>query len=168
MDNSEYPVEKLDNLTVDDIVRKTNNEEVITAETVPFHNVRNNLKMFLIYYAKNQIARVIKLTNYLQILEDRVMNQVRVSRNADPDLILRVIMSIQDSVDSAIHLIDKISTNDNYISLIYNDNRQQLIDNSRNLISNKVEISKDSREKLRRIAENLMVSLEAGDQNPAK
>ena len=152
--------EKLENLTVEDIVKKTYDEEVITSDIAPFNNVRNNSKIFLIYYAKSQLQRVIKLTNYLQVLEDRMMDTITNMAKVHPDLYLRAIETLQKSVDSAIQLIDKVSTNDNYISLIYNDNRQQLIDNSQNLSLNKIEISKDSREKLRRIAEHLMTSLE--------
>lgn len=151
--------DKLANLTVEDIVKKSYDEEIITSDVVPFNNVRNNSKIFLIYYAKSQLSRVIKLTNYLQVLEDKIMDDIIAAPEVEIDQLLRVVQTIQTSVNSALQLIDKISTNDNYISLIYNDNRQQLINNSKNLISNRIEISKDSREKLRRIAENLMNSL---------
>lgn len=154
-----YTIEPLNNLTVDDIVRKINQEEVITPEETPFHNVRNNLKIFLIYHAKSQLERVIKLTKYLEMLEDRVMSEIQSSSEIDPDVVLRAISTLQLSVDTSVKLIDKISTNDSYISLIYNDNRQQLIDNSRNLTSNRIEISKDSREKLRKLAATLLASL---------
>lgn len=160
--DEENNIEKLANLTVEDIVRKSCDEEIITSDVVPFNNVRNNSKVFLIYYAKSQLTRVIKLTNYLQVLEDKIMNDVMAAEEISIDQLLRVAGSIQSSVNAALSLIDKISTNDNYISLIYNDNRQQLIDNSQNLISNKIEISKDSREKLRRIAENLLNSISDG------
>lgn len=156
----ETGIERLNNLTVDDIVRRTQREDVLTPEDVPFSNVRNNLKMFLVYFAKSQLGRVIKLTGYLQTLEDRVMNEIDTMSEPDPDLLLRVITSIQASVNSALQLIDKISTNDSYISLVFNDNRQQMLDNSKNLIASRVEISKDSREKLRRIAEDLLTSLD--------
>jgi hypothetical protein len=156
----EKPVEKLSNLTVEDIVKKSYDEEVITSDVAPFNNVRNNSKIFLIYYAKSQLSRVIKLTNYLQVMEDRMMDALTNMNKVHPALYLQAIEALQKSVDSAIQLIDKVSTNDNYISLIYNDNRQQLIDNSQNLISNRIEISKDSREKLRRIAEHLLSTLD--------
>lgn len=164
--NPENPEqEKLANLTVEDIVRKSRDEEIITSDIVPFNNVRNNSKIFLIYYAKSQLARVIKLTNYLQLLEDRVMDDVIATPGMDIDQLLRVVQTIQSSVNSALQLIDKISTNDNYVSLIYNDNRQQLIDSSKTLISNRIEISRDSREKLRRIAENLLNSIGEGEDS---
>lgn len=163
--DEENNIEKLANLTVEDIVRKSCDEEIITSDIVPFNNVRNNSKVFLIYYAKSQLTRVIKLTNYLQVLEDKIMNDVMAAEEVSIDQLLRVAGSIQSSVNAALSLIDKISTNDNYISLIYNDNRQQLIDNSQNLISNKIEISKDSREKLRRIAENLLSSISDSSGN---
>lgn len=163
--DEENNIEKLANLTVEDIVRKSCDEEIITSDIVPFNNVRNNSKVFLIYYAKSQLTRVIKLTNYLQVLEDKIMNDVMAAEEVSIDQLLRVAGSIQASVSAALQLIDKISTNDNYISLIYNDNRQQLIDNSQNLISNKIEISKDSREKLRRIAENLLSSISDSSGN---
>lgn len=156
----EKPIEKLSNLTVEDIVKKSYDEEVITSDVAPFNNVRNNSKIFLIYYAKSQLSRVIKLTNYLQVMEDRMMDAITNMNKVHPALYLQAIEALQKSVDSAIQLIDKVSTNDNYISLIYNDNRQQLIDNSQNLISNRIEISKDSREKLRRIAEHLLSTLD--------
>lgn len=161
--DSELSLEKLSNLTVDDIVKKSLDEEIITSDVAPFNNVRNNSKIFLIYYAKSQLARIIKLTNYLQVLEDRMMDTIGSMAKVSPDLYLRAMEALQKSVDSVIQLVDKVSTNDNYISLIYNDNRQQLIDNSQHLISNRVEISKDSREKLRRIAEHLMSSLEKAE-----
>ena len=156
----------LKNFSVEDIVKKSYDEEIITSDIVPFNNVRNNSKVFLIYYAKSQLARVIKLTNYLQLLEDRVMGTIEASVMVDPDLLLRVITSIQTSVNSALALIDKISTNDNYVNLIYNDNSQQLLDNSTNLISSEVSLTKESRDKLRRIAQKLITSLDnSGEKN---
>lgn len=142
------------NLTVDDILEKCKNEEVLTPDSIPFENVRNNSKIFLIYYAKRQLSRVIKLTQYLEDLEDRLMASSE--SVSDPEVLMKVIGTIQSSMNTAISLIDKVSTNDNYVKLIYNDNRQ-VINNlgTINAVGN-LNLSKESRSKIRGLAEQLL------------
>lgn len=144
----------LQNLTVDDILEKCKNEEVLTPDSIPFENVRNNSKIFLIYYAKRQLSRVIKLTQYLEDLEDRLMASSE--SVSDPEVLMKVIGTIQSSMNTAISLIDKVSTNDNYVKLIYNDNRQ-VINNlgTINAVGN-LNLNKESRSKIRGLAEQLL------------
>lgn len=144
----------LQNLTVDDILEKCKNEEVLTPDSIPFENVRNNSKIFLIYYAKRQLSRVIKLTQYLEDLEDRLMTSSE--SVSDPEVLMKVIGTIQSSMNTAISLIDKVSTNDNYVKLIYNDNRQ-VINNlgTINAVGN-LNLNKESRSKIRGLAEQLL------------
>lgn len=144
----------LQNLTVDDILEKCKNEEILTPDSIPFENVRNNSKIFLIYYAKRQLSRVIKLTQYLEDLEDRLM--VSSESVSDPEVLMKVIGTIQSSMNTAISLIDKVSTNDNYVKLIYNDNRQ-VINNlgTINAVGN-LNLNKESRSKIRGLAEQLL------------
>ena len=80
---------QLENLTVMDIIKKSYNEEIITSDVVPFENVRNNSKVFLIYYAKMLLSRVLKLTDQLGRLEDRLMMTVDTSPFVDPEFILQ-------------------------------------------------------------------------------
>lgn len=144
----------LQNLTVDDILEKCKNEEILTPDSIPFENVRNNSKIFLIYYAKRQLSRVIKLTQYLEDLEDRLMASSE--SVSDPEVLMKVIGTIQSSMNTAISLIDKVSTNDNYVKLIYNDNRQ-VINNlgTINAVGN-LNLNKESRSKIRGLAEQLL------------
>lgn len=144
----------IQNLTVDDILEKCKNEEVLTSDSIPFENVRNNSKIFLIYYAKRQLSRVIKLTQYLEDLEDRLMTSSE--SVSDPEVLMKVIGTIQSSMNTAISLIDKVSTNDNYVKLIYNDNRQ-VINNlgTINAVGN-LNLNKESRSKIRGLAEQLL------------
>lgn len=156
----------LQNLTVDDILEKCKNEEVLTPDSIPFENVRNNSKIFLIYYAKRQLSRVIKLTQYLEDLEDRLMASSE--SVSDPEVLMKVIGTIQSSMNTAISLIDKVSTNDNYVKLIYNDNRQ-VINNlgTINAVGN-LNLNKESRSKIRGLAEQLLSQMnnaEGGTSN---
>lgn len=148
---------KLNNLTVDDILAMSNAEEILYPESVPFENVRNNSKIFLIYYAKNQLGRVLKLTSYLEQLEDKLMKSSE--EVTDPRMLINIINTIQNSMNSALSLIDKISTNENYVNLIYNDNRKVI--NQLGVINSvqDIPLSRESRKKVRNLAESLLTQL---------
>lgn len=160
IDISDLDTELLDNLTVDDIVKRSNREEVLMLDEVPFENVRNNSKIFLIYYAKSQLSRVIKLTSYLEDLEDKLMISAESTDN--PDLLIRITNTIQNSMNSALSFIDRVSTNDNYVNLIYNDHRSVI--NNLNQINSvgDVTLDKESRDRVRDLAQSLLVQLSDG------
>lgn len=156
----------LDNYSIDEIAEMCEQEKELSADSIPYENVRNNSKIFLIYLAKNQLKRVVKLSKYLENLEDRLIENSK--EITDPDELMKIIGSIQSSMMTAINLIDKISTDDNYVKFVFNDNRK-IINNVSNQIinsTNSINLSKESRDKLRNLAEDLLgkiESVEGGD-----
>lgn len=160
--DKQQPV-KLENLTINQILEKCENEEYMALDQVPYENVRNNSKIFLIYYAKSQLRRVIKLSNNLEILEQKLMETVESIQ--DPQVILNTITSIQSMLTQTINLIDKISTNDNYVKFVFNDNRTVLnqIESATIDATNNIDLSRESRVKLRKIALDLMDKINVVD-----
>lgn len=157
-------VTRLDNLSVGDILEKCQNEEVLSQD-IPYENVRNNSKIFLIYFAKSQLQRVVKLSGYLEQLEDQLMaNSEDVT---DPDVIMRMIGTIQNSMMTAINLIDRVSTDDSYVKLVFNDNRQIINNLNQTTInaSQEINLSKESRSRLRDLANSLLSQVDTAIEN---
>lgn len=154
----------LDNLSVDDILEKCENEEVLSQD-IPYENVRNNSKIFLIYFAKSQLSRVIKLSGYLERLEDQLM--INSDKVSDPDTLMKMIGTIQTSMMTAINLIDRVSTDDSYVKLVFNDNRQIINNLNQTTInaSKDIHLNKESRSRLRELASSLLVQVDTAIEN---
>lgn len=160
----EQSEQHLDNLSVDDILEKCESETVITPDSIPYENVRNNSKIFLIYFAKSQLGRVIKLSGYLEQLEDQLMMEAPLVN--DPDVLIRMINTIQNSMMTAINLIDRVSTDDSYVKLVFNDNRQIINNLNQTITSNVgINLSKESRAKLRGLADSLLTEVDSAIKN---
>ena len=151
---------QLENYSVEDILERCQNEEQLS-DKIPYENVRNNSKIFLIYFAKSQLQRVVKLSKKLEELEDRLIASSEFE--VDPDTLMKIINTIQSSMLSAISLIDKVSTNDNYVKFVFNDNKT-IVNNLNQLnigSTGTTNLSKESRMKLRDIAENLLTKVDS-------
>jgi len=151
--------DELDKLSIDQILSKCENNEDMS--NVPYDNIRNNAKIFLIYYAKSQLRRVIKLTDNLEKLEDKLIESA--TYVSDPEVLMRIISTIQGSLSSAISLIDKVSTNDNYVKFVFNDNRKfinNIVGDSAINSVGQVSLNKESRNKIRELASDLLTHFE--------
>jgi hypothetical protein len=115
-----------------------------------------DLKSYLSLYARGQLKRIEKLTEYLDKMEDKLLNDME--RYEDKEF-LRAIQLIQQSLSSSVELVKMIGTDDNYLNIFYQENH--INGNTENPATpqNPVAniLSKDSREKLRQLLNKIKI-----------
>lgn len=115
-----------------------------------------DLKSYLSLYARGQLKRIEKLTEYLDKMEDKLLNDME--RYEDREF-LKAIQLIQQSLSSSVELVKMIGTDDNYLNIFYQENH--INGNTENPATpqNPVAsvLSKDSREKLRQLLNKIKI-----------
>lgn len=108
---------------------------------------QQDMKAYLSMYARSQLLRIEKLTNYLDQCEARLIDRMD---DYDPYNFIQAMKTLQSSLSSAIELVKMVGMDDKYLNIIYNDN-ETYINNMQ--VNNKIDLglTKESRDKLRSI-----------------
>ena len=100
--------------TLEEVAEMAKNEvsiaNAVTSQTL------DNLKIFQIVYSRSQLERVVKLTNRLQELEDRLLD--RSDEVTDLYDLMNVIKLIQGSLDRSLEAIKQITRNEEYLQVV--------------------------------------------------
>ena len=100
--------------TLEEVAEMAKNEvsiaNAVTSQTL------DNLKIFQIVYSRSQLERVVKLTNRLQELEDRLLD--RSDEVTDLYNLMNVIKLIQGSLDRSLEAIKQITRNEEYLQVV--------------------------------------------------
>lgn len=116
-------------------------------------STQQDMKAYLSLYARSQLTRIEKLTNYLDKLEDKMMQDID---SYDPYQFLTAMKNLQSSLANAIELVKLVGTDERYLNIIYNENNAYI----NNLqMGNKIDIglSRESRDKLRSIISQIKI-----------
>lgn len=134
-----------------ELAKYLSNGGVLNSEIPAISSAQQDMKAYLSLYARSQLIRIEKLTNYLDQLEAKIMDNVD---SYDPRTFLSAMQTLQSSLASAIELVKMIGTDDKYLSIIYNDNKSY-IENMQ--VNNKIDLglSRESRDKLRSVIDKL-------------
>ena len=122
-------------------------------------STQQDMKAYLSLYARSQLTRIEKLTNYLDKLEDKMMQDID---SYDPYQFLNAMKNLQSSLANAIDLVKLVGTDERYLSIIYNENNAYI----NNLqMGNKIDVglSRESRDKLRSIISQ--IKIDGGNSN---
>lgn len=100
--------------TLEEVAEMAKNEvsiaNAVTSQTL------DNLKIFQIVYSRSQLERVVKLTNRLQELEDRLLD--RSDEVTDLYDLMNIIKLIQGSLDRSLEAIKQITRNEEYLQVV--------------------------------------------------
>lgn len=100
--------------TLEEVAEMAKNEvsiaNAVTSQTL------DNLKIFQIVYSRSQLERVVKLTNRLQELEDRLLD--RSDEVTDLYNLMNIIKLIQGSLDRSLEAIKQITRNEEYLQVV--------------------------------------------------
>lgn len=100
--------------TLEEVAEMAKNEvsiaNAVTSQTL------DNLKIFQIVYSRSQLERVVKLTNRLQELEDRLLD--RSDEVTDLYDLMNVIKLIQGLLDRSLEAIKQITRNEEYLQVV--------------------------------------------------
>ena len=132
--------------TLEEVAEMAKNEvsiaNAVTSQTL------DNLKIFQIVYSRSQLERVVKLTNRLQELEDRLLD--RSEEVTDLYDLMNIIKLIQGSLDRSLEAIKQITRNEEFLQVVIQNanivNNYTGINSTRDLA--KIH-NQDSRDKIR-------------------
>ena len=100
--------------TLEEVAEMAKNEisiaNAVTSQTL------DNLKIFQIVYSRSQLERVVKLTNRLQELEDRLLD--RSEEVTDLYNLMNIIKLIQGSLDRSLEAIKQITRNEEFLQVV--------------------------------------------------
>ena len=136
--------------TLEEVAEMAKNEisiaNAVTSQTL------DNLKIFQIVYSRSQLERVVKLTNRLQELEDRLLD--RSEEVTDLYDLMNIIKLIQGSLDRSLDAIKQITRNEEFLQVVIKN--ANIVNNQLNSytgINSTRDLSKihnqDSRDKIR-------------------
>lgn len=122
-------------------------------------------KMFLVAQARNSLNRIIKLTTFMEKLEDSFINAVSTRLDSEPENIAMISMAME-TISECLK-----DANETVTQVIKDERLQNIIINTTNIITPDGQcatiIDADSRDEVRNVAESLInmlsnVSLEEG------
>lgn len=158
-------IECKDNKNIEKIAVLCEKDEDITS--ILSKNTIDNMKAFLVAYSKSQLTRVIKLTNTLDKLESELIDRALDNEFIEPEVLINITKTIQNSLDSALKMIKQVTTDSSYINVIVDNSKT--INNTINQVNidDKVPVlnSKDSREKVRLVVNQILDKVKALEED---
>ena len=114
----------------------------------------NQIKLFLVAQAKNELRRIVKLTNYLDTVENQFIETSAMLMSEYPDnlsIISEVMKSLTACINRSNELITQVVSDDKLNSYMFN---QEMMS------TNKSSISLESRNKIRSMASKMLSQLD--------
>lgn len=143
-DSTADPYHNLDKM-IEDIADDKN---VATKLSV---NAIDNMRAFTIAYSRNQLSRIVKLSERLEYLEDMLFNSIK-DKDVSIFTLMKVINSMQYSLDAANRTLSQVINDENLnniiaknINIIQNNINNYNVENKLNYKSN---LNKESRKKV--------------------
>jgi hypothetical protein len=140
-----------------------NNEKL---EVVKVESSGELVRTFVTDYTKAQIARVSKLSEQIETLNDKLFDIA--SKSKDHYVILSISRNLQESLNIMMNCMKQLSVDDKFVNLIMNDNKTiiEKVDNR----TQYMELNGDERKTIRLMAEQLVAHLaqnKKGDKEDA-
>ena len=114
-------------------------------------------KLFVVAYARNQLNRIIKLTNFLERLEDKFITAVSERIETEPESLTMISMAME-TISKCLE-----DANSVVFQVLKDDRLQNIIINTTNIITpdgnSATIIDPDSRDEVRNLAESLLAQL---------
>lgn len=181
IDESMLVLTKDNALTIDELIdiktKKTKDKSIdlalerIDAEEHPElfdGGAMTQIKAFMISQAKNELLRVIKLTDTLNTLEDTYMDRaLDDSKNMDMNSLANTMDVISRSLARSLDLISKV-TNDKNLSILIDQSTNILDQSTTNNSMINVIDNKDSRDKLRALASQILSAVQTDSTEEVK
>ena len=156
--NQENKVEEKDETSL--LIDRINKDEITEQDTQVYNVIKSNAKLFMAEFAKVQMKNMVENSKRLDKLQTNLMSKL--ATEIDSDKIIRGIDVIRKCQETNINLINKISNDTAESNIIYNDNRQ--VNNNTTNTTN-IELSNQSKEKLRNISNQIIEMLKLENTN---
>ena len=120
-------------------------------------------KLFLVAQARNSLNRIIKLTSFLEKLEDKFIKAVSERLDNEPDNVTMIALSME-TVSKLLQ-----DANNTVLGIVKDEKLQQIVINTTNIItpdgSSATVIDPDSRDSVRNVAASLLSQLSKASFN---
>lgn len=124
---------------------------------VDANKLLDRTKLFLVARARNNLNRIIKLTDFLERLEDKFIESVNTILDNDPIQLQLMVMSME-TVSKLLQ-----DANETVVQVLKDEKLQQIVINTTNIItaegSSATVIDPDSRDSIRNLASSLLAQL---------
>lgn len=124
----------------------------------------NNIRSFLVLYVKNQFRRILKLTNFVEKMEDAIISSLDDPNSHKMDDVMKTMKTLQLSLDKALGLVQKICSNDDYLQVVVGkaENINYIYQQGEeNVVNLDKLVDQDSREKIRGVIMDILDDLNA-------
>lgn len=152
------------NLALDTMSLIANCED-LTSNTIETSDVSlNKFKLFLVAQAKNELRRIVKLTTFLDQVEDNFVSTATDLMQEYPDnldLISETMKTLMACINRSNDLISAVMSDDKLNSFVFNIN-------TGDMQNNKFGLDIDSRTRVRATANNLLTMLTAKAESPTE
>lgn len=122
----------------------------ITKDIEAVATTQSDMKSYLSLYARSQLQRIEKLTEYLNIMEDKMMQDIN---SYDPDQFMNAMRLLQTSLSSALDLLKMVGTDEKYLNILYHETNNFINQGSSSQVN--VSLPRESRDKLRTILSSM-------------
>lgn len=143
------------------LMRQLANNDLNVPVDIDGERLIDRSKLFLVAQARNDLTRIIKLTNFLEKLEDKFIDAVNSALDDSPNQIM-LISGAMDTISRCL-----ADANEHVMQIMKDDKLQQVIINTTNIItpdgSTATIIDADSRDSVRNLAASLLAQLTAID-----
>jgi hypothetical protein len=138
----------IDNMT--NLATKAEND-ISIADSISDNTV-DNMKLYLLAYARSNLQRIIFLTDKLNKMEDKLIERTMEDEYIDLSQLMSVINLIHKSVDRSVDLIKQVTNDESYLNIVINNAKiiNNTIDNRISSVSDNYPIlnDKSSRERV--------------------
>lgn len=124
---------------------------------IPSNSV-DNMRAFMISYIRSRVHRVIKTTQYLEDLEDRLYEQV-MKHNMPPSIIMNAIGTINSNLQATIAMMKNLTSDENYMNLIISQTNN-IVQNNNIHRESKTVLDKESRSRVLELANSMLGSID--------
>lgn len=124
---------------------------------IPSNSV-DNMRAFMISYIRSRVHRVIKTTQYLEDLEDRLYEQV-MKHNMPPSIIMNAIGTINSNLQATIAMMKNLTSDENYMNLIISQTNN-IVQNNNIHRESKTVLDKESRGRVLELANSMLGSID--------
>lgn len=143
--------------TIDSI----NKNELVDQDAQVYNVIKSNAKLFMAEFAKLQMQNMIDNSQRLNRLQSNLMSNL--ITETDSELVIKGIDVLRKCQETNINLMNKVINDSSENSIVYNDNRQ--VNNNTTTNNTTIELSNQSKEKLRNISNQIMEVLKLEENN---
>ena len=143
----------------------TSDDSQALSEELMSHDIPTQLRVFMLLKARNELLRIIRVSETLQKLEDTFMERALSDKDGmDVKSLSKAIETASESLQRSTDFVSSVM-NDKELKLVVEQTNNTYVDNRVQNNYTAIQLNQESREKIRQVASRLLSDI---DKNPSK